>query len=126
LNIGVVGWGLRKSIAKLAHQPDKGIVLAALADPDSEARSEFKAFCGGETVEDYLDLKGLDAVFVLTPDHLHELHAVHFLEAGIPVYLEKPMAITVRGCDRILSTAERTGTKLFAGHNMRYFGVFRR
>ena len=123
MNIGVVGWGLRKSIAKLAHQPGNGVNLVALADPGTEAQADFKAFCGGEIVRSYLDLKGLDAVFVLSPDYLHEQHAVDLLEAGVPIYLEKPLAITVAGCDRILETAERTGTKLFAGHNMRYFGV---
>lgn len=123
MKVGVIGWGLRKSIAKLAQQPDNGIELVALADPDADAQDDFKAFCGGEIVGSYEDLKGLDAVFVLSPDNLHEEHATYLLEAGVPIYLEKPMAITIEGCDRILATAERTGTKLFAGHNMRYFGV---
>ena len=126
MNIGVVGWGLRKSIAKLAHQPEKGFRLVALADPDPNAQADFRGFCGGEVVDGHLALRGLDAVFVLSPDHLHEPHAVDLLEAGVPIYLEKPLAITLAGCDRILATAERTGTKLFAGHNMRYFGVVRK
>ena len=123
MNIGVVGWGLRKSIAKLAHQPENGIHLTALADPSPEAQADFKEFCGGEIVDGHLGLKGLDAVVVLSPDHLHEKHAIDLLEAGVPIYLEKPIAITIEACDRILECAERTGTKLFAGHNMRYFGV---
>lgn len=125
-NFGVVGWGLRKSIAKLAHRPDEGHRLVALADPEPAAQSDFKTFSGGEIVGDYRDLTGLDAVFILSPDFLHEEHAIHFLEAGTPIYLEKPLAITVAGCDAILAAAERTGTKLFAGHNMRYFGVVRK
>lgn len=123
MNIGVIGWGLRKSIAKIAHQPENGINLVALADPDAKAQQDFIDFCGGKIVASHLDLTGLDAVFVLSPDHLHERHAVDLLEAGVPLYLEKPLAITVQGCDSILAAAERTGTKLFAGHNMRYFGV---
>jgi predicted dehydrogenase len=123
VNIGVIGWGLRKSIAKIAHQPENGISLVALADPDPKAQQDFIDFCGGKIVASHLDLKGLDAVFVLSPDHLHERHAVDLLGAGVPLYLEKPLAITVQGCDNILAASERTGTKLFAGHNMRYFGV---
>ena len=36
------------------------------------------------------------------------------------MYLEKPMAISIEGCDRLLETAHRTGSKLFLGHNMRH------
>jgi predicted dehydrogenase len=57
---------------------------------------------------------------VTTPDFLHEEQAVAALEAGKAVYLEKPMAITIPGCDRILETAYRTKTRLYLGHNMRH------
>ena len=62
----------------------------------------------------------VDAVFVMVRDQYHEEIAVAALEAGKAVYLEKPMALSVEGCDRILKTAFRTGSKLFVGHNMRY------
>jgi len=65
----------------------------------------------------------LDAVFVTTPDCCHEEHAVAALEVGKAVYLEKPMAITIDGCDRILRTAKDHHAKLYVGHNMRHFPV---
>lgn len=125
MNFGVVGWGLRKHLPKLAHQPERGWHLAALADPNAEAREDFSLFTGGTTVADYRELlrEKLDGVFILSPDWLHVEHAVAFLEAGIPVYLEKPMAITVADCDKIIDAAERTGVKLYLGHNMRHFPV---
>ncbi len=43
-----------------------------------------------------------------------------------PCTLEKPMAITTEGCDRILEAAELGKAKLFVGHNMRHFGVVRK
>lgn len=128
MRIGVVGWGLRKSLGMIAHQPDEGRQVVALADPSAEAREAFVAATGGKAYEDLaslLDL-GLDAAFVLSPDWLHEEQAIALLEAGIPVYLEKPMAITVQGCDRVLAAARRTGTKLYVGHNMRHFAVVRK
>jgi predicted dehydrogenase len=46
------------------------------------------------------------------------------LEKGRAVYLEKPMAITIKGCDRILRKAREKKARLFVGHNMRYMSVF--
>ena len=60
---------------------------------------------------------------MLSPDDLHEEHAVAVLEAGAAAYLEKPMAITTPGCDRILESAARTGSKVYVGHNMRHMPV---
>jgi len=130
MRFGVIGWGLRKSIAQQAHDPEKGRELVALADPFEDACQSFRDYVGKEVacVADYRELlgMGLDAIFILSPDHMHEEHAVACLEAGVPSYLEKPMAITIEGCDRILETAARTGTKLYLGHNMRHFPVVRK
>lgn len=129
MRFGVIGWGLRGGLALHAHRPDEGLDVVALADTREVARERFKAKIGGEPFvsSDYRDLLGLglDGIFVLSPDYLHEEHAVACLEARIPVFLEKPMAITVDGCDRILESSHRTGTKLYLGHNMRHFPVIR-
>ncbi|MEI8078532.1 MAG: Gfo/Idh/MocA family oxidoreductase [bacterium] len=69
---------------------------------------------------------GVDAVVIATPDWLHEEHAVAALERGLAVYLEKPMAITITGCDRILRTAKQQQARLFVGHNMRYMTIIRK
>ena len=47
------------------------------------------------------------------------------LEAGVPVYLEKPLAITLESATKVLVTAHQTGTKLYVGHNMRHMNVVR-
>jgi predicted dehydrogenase len=52
--------------------------------------------------------------------------AVAAIDRGIHVYLEKPMAITIEGCDRILASAEASGAKLYVGHNMRFFPVIKK
>ena len=126
MKFGVIGWGLRNSLAKIVHRME-GHSLAALADLDPERQQEFLQFAGPEArVTTYyreLLTMGLDGIFVLSPDYLHEEQAITCLQAGVPVYLEKPMAITIEGCDRILEAADRTGTKLYLGHNMRHFAV---
>jgi predicted dehydrogenase len=131
LRIGVIGAGGRGSLAACAHDPDNGVRLVAGCDVRDDILARFQETYGEGTfvTQDFralLDREDVDAVFVTTPDYLHQEHAVAALEAGKPTYLEKPMAITVAGCDRILETAWRTKTKLYLGHNMRHFGACRK
>jgi predicted dehydrogenase len=128
LRIGVIGAGGRGGLAGYAHRPEEGVRLVAGADVAPAALDRFKQRCGPDALvtADYRELlarEDIDAVFVTTPDYLHEEHAVAALEAGKAVYLEKPMAITIEGCDRILRTAHRRRCKLYLGHNMRHFAV---
>lgn len=125
LRIGVIGAGGRGTLADHAHKPEEGVRLVAGADVDAKALNDFREKYGPESfvMEDYRELLAkadVDAVFVCSPDYLHEEHAVAALEAGKAVYLEKPMAITIEGCDRILQTAFDRKTKLYLGHNMRH------
>ncbi len=122
--IGVIGWGLRSPLAKMAHRPEEGVELVAAVDTRAEAREAFLDEYPGATA--YSDLSELadpiDAAIVMSPDWLHEDHAVALLKKGVAVYLEKPMAITIESCDRILAAAQQTGTKLYIGHNLRHYG----
>ena len=126
IKIGVIGTGGRGTISQCAHLPEKGFRVVAGVDLTDEKHKEFKKYIGEDVFfsKDYrelLKIKELDAVFVTSPDFLHEEHGVAALKAGKAIYLEKPMAITVEGCDRLLETAYTTGSKLYLGHNMRHF-----
>ena len=114
LRIGVIGAGGRGSLARHAHQPNHGSRIVACCDINSEVLAAQKERYGDNIfVTDNYHLllqQDLDAVFICTPDFLHEEQAVAALEAGTAVYLEKPIAITTVGCDRILATAHRTQT----------------
>jgi predicted dehydrogenase len=127
LRIGVIGSGGRGSLARYAHWPGDGARVVACCDVNEAAFERNRGWYGDDIylTTDYRDLlaRDLDAVFVTTPDFLHEEHAVAALEAGKAVYLEKPMAITIAGCDRILRTAKERGGMLYVGHNMRHFAV---
>ncbi|MEV0823928.1 Gfo/Idh/MocA family protein [Nonomuraea rubra] len=129
LRLGVIGLGLRTSLALAAHRPGKGAVVAALCDSDpavlKRQAGTFEAELLTEDYRELLDRPDLDAVVVNTPDDTHERLAIDCLRAGKAVYLEKPMAITVEGCDNILRAARESGTRLYVGHNMRHMGVVR-
>ncbi|MGH3756441.1 Gfo/Idh/MocA family protein [Actinophytocola sp.] len=127
LRIGIVGLGQRSVLADLVHRPGAGSGVTACADPDPTARARAEGRFGSRThiCDSYLALtdRGLDAVIVTTPDHTHEDIIVDFLEAGIAVFAEKPLATSTEACDHILDVARRTRTRLYVGHNMRHLPV---
>ncbi|WP_084581647.1 Gfo/Idh/MocA family protein [Kutzneria sp. 744] len=129
LRIGVVGVGQRARMATLANQIGVAEVVAC-ADIDPRGRSDARELFGPdvEVRERYEDLAtdGLDAVFVLTPDHLHARPALHFLDAGVAVFVDKPLAISLADCDEVLATAAHTGSRLYVGHNLRHLPMLRR
>jgi predicted dehydrogenase len=123
--VGAIGLGLRGGLGALADKPGRGSRVLALCDVDRGAVERARGWYGGgpKAFTDYRELLArdvVDAVIVSTPDHTHEEIAVAALEAGKATYVEKPLAITIEGCDRILATAARTGTRLYVGHNMRH------
>ncbi len=125
LRIGVIGAGGRGGLAGHAHNPDDGVRLVAGADPNSKALDTFREKYGADAfvTDDYrklLEKADVQAVFVCSPDYLHEEHAIAAIEAGADVYLEKPIAITIESADRILRAACEHKRKLYLGHNMRH------
>jgi len=131
LHFGVIGADRRGRISLLAHRPENGQRVIAACSLTPEHLGFYQEQCGPNVLltADYremLALKELDAVFVCSPDHLHEEHAIAAMIAGKDIFLEKPMAISITGCDRILQCAEETGRKLYVGHNMRFFPVMRK
>ncbi len=126
LRVGILGFGLRSTLATCVEQPGAGSVVAAICDRSepvlARAAETFPNALLTQSEDELLALR-LDALLVLTPDHMHEAQAIRALRAGLPVFLEKPMAITTEGADRVLRAAFETGTRLYVGHNMRHMPV---
>lgn len=125
LHIGLIGSGGRGGyLGQLAHRPGKGARVVACCDlrPATLAKNRTDYGRSLFMTRNYRDLlrRELDAVIIATPDYLHEKQAVAALARGLAVYLEKPMAITIAGCDRILRAAAKTKARLYVGHNMRH------
>lgn len=129
LRLAVVGLGQRSRIAAHAHSPGAGSRIVAMCDVDERRLATAGTRHGPDVllVRNYRQLLAmdLDGVLVVTPDHTHEEIAVDFLRAGIATFIEKPLAITTVGCDRVLDVARASGTRLYVGHNMRHMPVVR-
>lgn len=130
LKVGVIGAGGRGGLANHAHKPGEGSRLVAFCDVVQKTLDERKEKYGADvfTTQDYHELleQDLDAVFVCSPDFLHEEHALAALDKVKGVYLEKPMTITIDGCDKLLRKAKEKDSRLFVGHNMRYMTIIRK
>jgi predicted dehydrogenase len=101
-----------------------GALLAWVCDVDEEClrRARSVAPDAGTTrdVEDLLADGELEAVVVASPARLHEELASRALAAGKHVLVEKPMALSIEGAERIRDAAERGGRVLMVGHLMVY------
>jgi predicted dehydrogenase len=126
LRFGVVGLGARSRIAQYAHRPGEGSEVVAVCDPVAGQRDlALELYPDATAYADHSELldQKLDGVFLTTPDDLHEGPAIDFLQAGVSVFVEKPLAITTEGSDRVLQAAYESGARLYVGHNMRHMPV---
>src|SRR5579862_522927 len=93
LSLGIIGVANRggDNLAGVSGQN-----IAALCDVDDNyLRAASTRFPQAKTYNDFkklLEQKGLDAVVVSTPDHVHAPATAMALEAGLHVYCEKPLA----------------------------------
>jgi virulence factor len=123
LKVGVIGLG---DIAQKAYLP----VLAAQPGLDLHLHTRTRATLDrvGDTYRlpnrhttlDELLGQGLDAAFVHAPTADHVEIASRVIEAGVPVYVDKPLARDAEGARTLVELAERHGVPLTAGFNRRY------
>ena len=121
LRVGVVGVGYLGSIHARIYQRMPNVNLAAVMDTNTESGSQVAQECDCRFVQNLGDLlDSVDAVSIVVPTSLHREIAEPFLERGIPVLLEKPVAHTLRDARAIVELANRSRTLLQIGHLERF------
>ncbi len=114
INIGIIGTGGRGTGHLRSFAATNGTKVVAVCDVD-ESRREKAAARAGDGCRKYndfrklLDQKDIDAVVIATPDHWHCLNALAAMRAGKDVYVEKPLALTIREGRIIADEARRLG-----------------
>ena len=130
MRLGVVGCGL---IAQLVHLPALASLsgryaLAAVADPSPSARTEVARRYGVPNAysrhEDLLELGGLDAVLVASPNGTHARVTLDALAAGVHVLVEKPLCLTAADAGRIVELAAMTGRIVQVGYMKRFDAAY--
>ena len=130
VNVCVVGSGRAGLIhARNVARRIAGARLAVLCDANAASLRQAGAELGqAELVEDFRQAVTRDevhAVVIATPTFLHRDIACLAARHGKHVFLEKPMAVTVRECHEIAQAAERAKTKLQIGFMRRFDERFR-
>ena len=121
LRMGVVGVGAlgRHHARILGEMP--GVTLTAVADSHAERGQDVAAKCRTTWVADYRQLFDLvDAVTIVVPTVAHRAVASEFLERGIPVLIEKPLAPTAADADALVQLAAAHRTLVQVGHVERF------
>ncbi len=120
INIGVVGLGRAFTLMLPTFRRDARVRLAAACDPLPAAGAQFVKDFGGRVYDDVAALCADAAVEVLYIASPHQLHCEHVLAAaaaGKHVLLEKPMAIGVDQCTRMVDAMQAAGRALIVGHS---------
>ena len=100
------------------------IQVTAAIDTDGAKAQNIAAETGAQaftSLEEALGQGDFDAVDLMLPHDLHEKTAFQCFEAGKHVLLEKPMAPTLDGCERILAAAKKAGTVFMVAENAQYW-----
>lgn len=66
----------------------------------------------------------VDAVYIATPPDSHKTYTLQAIQAGKPVYVEKPMALTFAECEQMLAAAQSAGVPLFVAYYRRALARF--
>jgi len=120
VRVAVVGVGhFGRNHARIYSRME-GAELAVVADLDDDRREAMCDQYGCVGVRDHTEIEGVDAVSIAVPTSRHADVACYFLERGIPVLVEKPIADSVEAATRIVETARANDSFVGVGHVERF------
>ena len=128
VNMAVIGCRNRGFRVLRQHLDLGGVNCVAMCDIDESVLNEKAASIEknyGQKPKLYKDFrklleqKDINAVIIGTPDHWHCIQTVSALEAGLDVYVEKPLANTIAECEIIVKAAKRYNRIVQVGQQQR-------
>jgi phthalate 4,5-cis-dihydrodiol dehydrogenase len=120
LQLGVIGLGRAFTLMLPTWSNDPRIKLVGATDPLVQARVQFESDFGVPTfasVEALCAQTSVQAVYIASPHQFHAEHVEIAARAGKHVLVEKPMALTLDECTRMIEVTERAGVRLIVGHS---------
>ncbi len=128
LRVGLIGLG---EVAQLMHLPlladDKRFAISAVSDISRDLTEAMAARYGASaaaTADGILSDPDIDAVFILTPDHLHADLITAAVKAEKHVFVEKPVCLNLDQIGPLLDLDEDNDKTVFVGYMRRYAPAF--
>jgi len=128
---GLIGCGdiARKRVAPALRDSPLGELIAVSRNRAELAESFANEFGARRWCADWHDLLTdyeIDAIYVATPVHLHAEQTIAAAERGKHVLCEKPMALNVAECDRMIDACRSNDVKLGVAYYRHFYPVVRR
>jgi predicted dehydrogenase len=124
IRILVVGCGNMGASHAMAYQLNPGFEICGLVSTGSSKEILNEKLGGGYPLfSDYtaaLEATKPDAVCISTYPDTHEVFALQAFEKGCHVFMEKPIADSVAGAERVAAAAKQSGKKLVIGYILRH------
>ncbi len=124
LRVGFVGLGrvFDLNLRGYLDHPEAEVAALCESDPALLARraAEHPGVRATGDFQEFLSA-GLDLIEILTPHPLHEAMTAAALAAGAHVSVQKPMAMTLSECDRMIAAAEASGRRLKVFENFIFY-----
>ncbi|MFE9203137.1 Gfo/Idh/MocA family protein [Micromonospora sp. NPDC007230] len=101
------------------------VELVGVTDVARDAAEALAGTYGGRPFADVAELlaAGPDAVYVCVPPFAHGPVEEAVIDAGVPMFVEKPVAVDLETAERIAALVERRGLLTAVGHHWRYLHV---
>ena len=103
--------------------------LVAVCDTNLKVAEAFGAGRGAKayaSIDEMLSQERIDVVHVLTPPDLHHPLAKKALQAGVNVFVEKPMCVSTEETKDLLETARASGVRIGVNHSMLFVPAYDR
>ena len=124
IGIGLIGCGLWGSIHARTYAASPLVNLVAVCDQNRDRAQLFAEKYGFTSftsdLNELLSNPDVSAVSIATPDHTHTPILLKALEAGKHILVEKPLAMTVEECEKILAARDKNGVKLMVDFHNRW------
>ena len=120
IRIGVLGLGRAFTLMLPTLARDMRVQLVAAYDPREAALHAFAKDFGGTThssPEEVCADPAVEWVYVATPHQMHAEHVALAASNGKHVMVEKPMALNLEHCQRMIDACSAAGTHLLVGHS---------
>ncbi len=128
-NIAILGCGKVAHLHAKAIREIEGANLAGVWSRSESSALNFARQYGTKSYSDISDLirkEKIDLAIVCTPHPFHAHPAIEAANAGAHVLVEKPLAISLADCDRIISSCEGAGIKLGVISQRRWYAPVQR